>query len=39
MELEFSLKLFEKTQISNLMKICQVGAKVFHADGGTDGQT
>ena len=26
----------KNTQISNLMKICPVGVKMFHADGRTD---
>jgi len=36
MKLEFSKQNFEKPQISNFMKICQLGAELFHADGRTD---
>jgi hypothetical protein len=36
MKLEFSRQSFEKTQISNFMKIRPVGAELFHADGQTD---
>jgi hypothetical protein len=33
MKLEFSRQIIKKyTQISNLMKICQVGTDLFHAD-------
>ena len=40
MKLEFSRHIFEKNiQISNFMKICPVGAELFHADGRTDRQT
>ena len=35
----FSTDLKKKSQISNVMKICPVGAKLFHADGRTDGKT
>jgi len=38
MKLEFSQQIFEKknpSQTSNLMKIRQVGAELFHADGQT----
>jgi len=38
MKLGFSLQIFENTQTSNLMKIRSVGAKLFHADGQTDGR-
>jgi hypothetical protein len=34
----FSQQIFEEIlKISNLMKICPVGAELFHADGRTDG--
>ena len=37
MKLELSLDRFTKiTQISNFMKICLVGAGLFHADGQID---
>ena len=36
MQLEFSGQLFEKTRISNLMKIHFVGAEFFRADGRMD---
>jgi hypothetical protein len=39
MKLEFSQQLFENTQIANFIEIRPVGAELFHADGGTDGQT
>jgi len=29
----------KNTQIANFMKICHVGAELFHAEGRTDGQT
>ena len=29
-------KIFEKTQISNLIKVRQEGAELFHEDGQTD---
>jgi hypothetical protein len=36
-KLEFAGQFFRKnTQISNLMKICPVGAGILHADGQTD---
>ena len=36
-KIEFSRQILEKNlQISNLMKIRQVGAELFHADGQTD---
>ena len=36
MKLEFSRQIFENTQISNFMKICSVGAEMFHEDGRAD---
>jgi hypothetical protein len=37
MKLELSLQTFEKNpQVSNIMKTCLVGTKLFHADGRTD---
>jgi hypothetical protein len=40
MKLEISRHIFEKnTQLSNFMKIRQVGTQLFHADGRKDGQT
>jgi len=37
MELQFSLGRFSKnTQISNFVKLCPVGAELYHADGQTD---
>ena len=41
MKLEFSRQIFEKAQISNLIKIRPEGAELFHAEGHgrTDGQT
>ena len=38
MKLEFSRQIFEKTQISNFMKIRLVGAELFHADWQRDTQ-
>jgi hypothetical protein len=38
MKLEFSRQIFEITQVTNFMKICPVGAELFHADGQTDRQ-
>ena len=39
-EREYSHQIFEKNiQISNFIKICPVGAEVFHADGWTDRRT
>jgi len=35
MKIEFSLQIFEKYQISDLMKIRSLGAELFHADGRT----
>jgi len=38
-KLKFSRQMFGKnTQISNFMKICPLGAALFHADGQTDRQ-
>ena len=39
MTLEFSRQMLKNSQIWNLMKICQVGAELFHADWLTDGRT
>jgi hypothetical protein len=39
MKLEFSRQIFENLQISNFMKICPVGAELFHAGGRSDGGT
>jgi hypothetical protein len=36
MKLKFSSRIYEKTQISNFMKIDPVGTKLFHADGQRD---
>ena len=36
MKIEFSREIFEKFQTSNFMKICPVGAKLFHANRQTD---
>jgi hypothetical protein len=36
MKLEFSRQIFEKFQISNLIKIRPLGAELFQADGRTD---
>jgi hypothetical protein len=36
MKLEFSRQIFEKSQISNFIKIRSVGAELLHADGRTD---
>jgi len=38
-EAYFSRKIFDKTQIQNFAKLYPVGAKFFHADRWTDGQT
>jgi len=35
----FSTDFTKSPQISNLMKICPVGAELIHVDGRTDGQT
>jgi len=37
MKLQFSLQIFENTQVSNFMKIRSAGAELFHADGQTGG--
>jgi hypothetical protein len=37
MKLELSQQIFEKTQMSSLIKIRPVGAELSHADGQTDG--
>jgi len=40
MKIESSRQFFEKnSQISNFMKICLVGAELFHMDRPTDGLT
>jgi hypothetical protein len=39
MKHEFFRHIFEKILVSNLMKICPVGADLFHADEQIDGQT
>jgi hypothetical protein len=40
MKLEFSRLIFEKKYSNiNFMKILQLGAELFHAEGRTDGQT
>jgi len=36
MKLKLSGQIFEKSQISNFMKIRRVGAESFHVDGRTD---
>jgi hypothetical protein len=36
MKLEISRQIFEKTQISNFIKIRPVGAELFHVDRRTD---
>jgi len=36
MKLEFSPHITKNTQISNFMKLCPVGAEMFHADGWPD---
>ena len=38
MQPEYSRKIFDNTQISNFMKMCPLGAELFHADGQTDEQ-
>ena len=37
--LNFPNRISKNTQISNLVKICPVGAELFHAGGRTDGQS
>jgi hypothetical protein len=37
-KLQISRQTFEKYSDINFMKIRQVGAKMFHADGGTEGR-
>jgi len=39
MNLEFSPHIFEKTQISNFMKVLQLGAELLHVDSRMEGQT
>ena len=39
MKLEFSRHILKITQILSLIKICLVGADLFHADGRTEGRT
>jgi hypothetical protein len=36
MNIEFSGEIFKNTPVSNFMEICEVGVKLFHADGQTD---
>ena len=36
MKIEFSRQIFGKSAQSNFMKICPVGAELFHANGRTD---
>jgi hypothetical protein len=36
MKLEFSPHITKNIQISNFMKLCPVGAEMFHADGWPD---
>jgi len=38
MKIEFYYRFSKNTQTSNFMKICLVGAKLFHADRRTDGR-
>jgi hypothetical protein len=37
--IELSRQTLEKTQILNFMKICLMGAELFHSEGKTDGLT
>jgi hypothetical protein len=37
LKLYFSRQMFEKTQISSVIKIRSLGAELFHEDGRTDG--
>jgi hypothetical protein len=39
MKLEFSQQILKNTQISYFLKICPVGAELFHGDRRTNGQT
>ena len=39
MKLEGSRQIFKTHQIPNFMKICTVGAELFHAEGRTGGRT
>ena len=39
MKVEFSRQIFEKSEISNSIKIRPVGADLLHANGHTDGWT
>jgi hypothetical protein len=39
MKFEFSRQIFEKSSVSNFMKIHPVGAELFHADKQADGWT
>jgi hypothetical protein len=39
MKLEFSRQIFEKYSNIKVIKICPMGAELFHAGGRTDGQT
>ena len=39
MKLEFSRQIFEKAQISNVLKIRSVGTELLHEDGRIDTQT
>jgi len=39
MKLEFPRQIFDKYSKPNFIKICPVGAELFHADGRSDGQT
>jgi hypothetical protein len=36
---EFSRRIFENTQISDIMKIRRIDSEVFYTNGKTDGQT
>jgi hypothetical protein len=36
MTLEFTQQFLQNPQISNFMKICPVGAELFHVNGWTD---
>ena len=39
MKLDFCRQILENPQISYFLKICPVGAELFHADRRTDGRT